>query len=72
MKSLGLFALLLLVLVAVAAWVLGLMFASPAEHRAIWTSAVIAVAVQLVAFAALRLASRDQLFAGNAERIYGC
>lgn len=62
MRGVALFALLLVALVAAAGWILGLMFASPAEHRAIWTSAAVAVAVQLVAFVALRLASRDQLF----------
>ena len=63
MKSVALFALILIALVAGAGWIIGLKFASPAEHRAIWTSAVVAVAVQLVAFAALRLASREQMFA---------
>ncbi|HKG93645.1 MAG TPA: hypothetical protein VKA84_17190 [Gemmatimonadaceae bacterium] len=63
MRNLALFSLVLVALVAAAGWVLGLKFASPAEHRAIWTSAAVAVAVQLVAFAALRLASREQLFA---------
>ena len=63
MKHVVLFLLVLLALVAGAGWVLGLKFASPAEHRAIWTSAVIAVAVQLVAFVVLRLVSREQIFA---------
>ena len=61
MKRLSLFFLVLLALLAATGWVLGLKFASPAEHRAIWTSAVVAATVQLVAFAALQMVQRDQI-----------
>jgi hypothetical protein len=44
--------------------VLGLVFTTPAERRAIWVSAGVAAVVQLFAFAVVRLAARDNVIAG--------
>lgn len=64
MKAVGVFLAVSVALVALLGWVLGYFFPSPLEHRAIWTSAVVAVAVQLLAFTIMRLVPREQMMAG--------
>jgi hypothetical protein len=64
MKSSLLFAGISLALTLVAAIVLGVAFDAPAEQRAVWTSAGVAYAVQLLAFAIARLLRRDNVMVG--------
>lgn len=64
MKAVGAFLAVSLALVIAGGWILGYFFPSPAEHRAIRISAAIAVAVQLVTFAIMRIVPRDQMMAG--------
>ena len=64
MKATGLFALVSLVLIAGAAWLLGLMFASPEERHAIWVSAGVAYVVQLIAFSVARISVATNVMAG--------
>ena len=64
MKGLALFAGASLVIIAAGAWVLGLIFAQPGEHRAIATSAGVAWVVQLVGFAIARAVATTSVIAG--------
>ncbi len=64
MKSSLLFAAVSLGLTLAAALVLGVAFDAPAERRAIWVSAGVAYAVQLLAFAIARLVLRDNVMLG--------
>ena len=64
MKSSLLFAAISLALTAGAALVLGVAFDGPAEHRAVWLSAGVAYAVQLMAFALARFLRRDNVMLG--------
>lgn len=60
MKATLLFGLVAIAIVGVLAWVLGLVFTAPGDHRAIAISAVVALVVQLLAFALVRrMATRD-------------
>ena len=61
MKHSLLFAAISLGLTAGAALVLGVAFDGPAEQRAVWLSAAIAYAVQLLAFALARFLRRDNV-----------
>jgi hypothetical protein len=60
----ALFALLSLALVAGAYWVLGLIYAAPAERRALAVSAGVAYVVQLFAFAVARMMAASNVIAG--------
>ena len=64
MKSLGLFAVASLVLIGLAAGVMIFFYKSPDAARAVWTSAAIAFAVQVVAFAIVKLAAKENVMAG--------
>ena len=64
MKSSLLFAAISLALTAGAALVLGVAFDGPSEHRAVWLSAGVAYAVQLLAYALARLLRRDNVMVG--------
>lgn len=64
MKSSLVFAAVSLALTAAVALVLGVAFDDPGEHRAVWTSAAVAYAVQLLAFAIARLLRRDNVMLG--------
>lgn len=64
MRAVGAFLAVSVALVALLGWILGYFFPSPAEHRAIWISAGIAVVVQAVTFAIMRLVPREQMMAG--------
>ena len=64
MKSLALFAAASLVLIAAAAGVMVLLYQSPGAARAVWTSAAIAFAVQVIAFAIVKLSAKENVMAG--------
>ena len=64
MKHSLLFAAISLGLTVGAALVLGVAFDGPAEQRAVWLSAAIAYAVQLLAFALARFLRRDNVMLG--------
>jgi hypothetical protein len=64
MKSSLWFAAVSLGLTLIAALVLGVAFDGPAEQRAVWTSAAVAYAVQLLAFAIARFLRRDNVMVG--------
>jgi hypothetical protein len=59
-----LFAGATLPLVAIAAWVMSLVFRAPVEQRAIWISAAVAFATQLVAFSIARQSVGRNVVAG--------
>ena len=64
MKPVVLFAVLSLVLIAVVGWVMTFVFDSPTAAQAIWTSAAIAFAVQVIAGAIVKLSARTNVIAG--------
>jgi hypothetical protein len=64
MKSLALFAAASLVLIGLAAGVMIFIYQSPDAARAVWTSAVIAFAVQVIAFAIVKLSAKENVMAG--------
>jgi hypothetical protein len=59
-----LFPVIALALTVAAALVLGVAFDDPGERRAVWTSAAVAYAVQLLAFAIARFLRRDNVMLG--------
>lgn len=63
-KPIGLFAIASLALIASAAWLMTLVYESPADQRAVWTSAAVAFGVQVIAFAIVRLSARTNVMAG--------
>ena len=64
MKPVALFAALSLAVIAAAAWVMTFVFSAPDSGRAIWTSAVVAFAVQVIAFAIVKLSAKTNVMAG--------
>jgi hypothetical protein len=64
MRSVGLFAALTFVLIALAAWVMTFVYQSPDATRAVWMSAAVAFFVQLIAFAVVKLSMRTNVIAG--------
>jgi hypothetical protein len=64
MKRIALYAGVAGALIAISAFGLSLAFDGPADGRAILVSAVLAFVVQLAAFGAIGLASRDNVMAG--------
>ena len=64
MKYWALFAAASLVIIAACAWLLGLIFAGPGEHRAVVTSGAVAWAVQIVGFAVARRLAAGNVMAG--------
>jgi hypothetical protein len=64
MKPVALFAALSLVLIALAAWLMTLLFQSAGDARAIWTSAIVAFSVQVIAFAIVKLSAKTNVMAG--------
>ena len=64
MKPVALFAVLSLALIALAAWVMTFVFDSPFDAKAIWTSAIVAFAVQLIAGAIVKLSAKTNVIAG--------
>ena len=63
-RAMAIYAAISLALIAGGAWLLGQAFSSPAERRAVWTSAAIAWVVQLATFALARRTSLTNPFAG--------
>ena len=64
MKPVVLFSVLSLALIALVGWVMTLVFDSPTAAQAIWTSAVIAFAVQVIAGAIVKLSAKTNVIAG--------
>ncbi len=64
MKKFAIFALVSLALIAVAAWLLTLVFPTPADRRAIEVSAVVAYVVQLSSFTIARAFAATNVIAG--------
>jgi hypothetical protein len=64
MKSMLRFALASVSLVVLAGLALSWLYQGDAERRAIWVSAVVALVVQLFAFAVVRLVPREHVVAG--------
>ena len=64
MKPVVLFAALSLALIAVAGWVMTVAYDSPGADRAVWTSAAVAFAVQVLAFAIVKLSAKTNVIAG--------
>lgn len=64
MKAVGLFAAATLVVIAVTGGLFTLAYESPAATRAVWVSAGVAFAVQLVAFAIVKRWARTNVMAG--------
>ena len=64
MRATALFAAVSVAITALAGWLLALVYRTPAERRAIWVSAGVAVVVQLFAFAIARLVARTNVMAG--------
>ena len=63
-KPIGLFAIFSLALIALAAWVMTLVYESPDAARAVWTSAAVAFSVQVIAFAIVKLSAKTNVMAG--------
>lgn len=63
-RPIGLFAILSLALIALAAWVMTLVYQSPDAARAVWTSAAVAFSVQVIAFAIVKLSAKTNVMAG--------
>lgn len=63
MRALGIFAALALVAIALTGGVLALVFRGPGSGRAILVSAALALGVQLVAYAIVRLAGPSKVMA---------
>jgi hypothetical protein len=64
MKATVQFAAVTLPLIAAAAWVMGLVYRSAGEQRAIWISAAVAFVTQLLAFAVARRSVGRNVVAG--------
>ena len=64
MKPVALFSAASLTVIALGAWVMTMFFRSPGDARAVWTSAVIAFAVQVIAFAIVKLSAKTNVMAG--------
>jgi len=63
-KAVALFAAITLALIAGVAWIMTLVYQSPAASRAVWTSAAVAFAVQVLAFVIVKLSARTNVIAG--------
>ena len=63
-KPIGLFAGFSLAVIALAGWAMTLVWSSPLETRAIWTSAAVAFSVQVIAFAIVKLSAKTNVMAG--------
>ncbi len=72
MRGAVLYAVIVLVAVSGLGWFAGLFFTGPAAHRAILTSAVLAVVVQLVGFAIAWRMRRSNALAGWAAGALLC
>src|SRR4030095_6865508 len=64
MKPVVLFASLTLAVIAVSGFAIAAAYGSPDASRAIWTSAAVAFAVQVMAFAIVKLSAKTNVMAG--------
>ena len=64
MKPVASFAALSLAVIGLAGWVMTFVFSTPDAARAIWTSAAVAFAVQVIAFAIVKLSAKTNVMAG--------
>ena len=64
MKATALYAAATLAVVALGGWLFGLHYGSPAERRAVWTSAAVALVLQVAAFAIARVVGKKNVIAG--------
>lgn len=64
MKATVLYAAATLAVVALGGWLFGLHYVSPLERRAVWTSAAIALVLQVGAFAIARAMGKKNVIAG--------
>ena len=64
MKAVALFGAASLGVIDITGLVFSLVYRSPADTRAVWTSAAVAFGVQLLAFAIVKLSARTNVMAG--------
>ena len=64
MKPVLLFAAITLALIGCVAWIMTLLYQSPGASRAVWTSAAVAFAVQVLAFTIVKLSAKTNVIAG--------
>ena len=64
MKPVALFAGLCLVVIGLTAFLIAMAYGSPDASRAVWTSAAVAFAVQVMAFAIVKLSAKTNVMAG--------
>ena len=64
MKPVALFAGLTLAVIALTAFAIAAAYGSPEASRAVWTSAAVAFAVQVMAFAIIKLSAKTNVMAG--------
>ena len=64
MKGISVFAVVSAAIIAVVAWLLGLVFSAPADLHAVRVSAAVAYVVQLFTFAIARYAARNNVVVG--------
>ena len=64
MRATAFYAAATLAVVVLGGWLLGLHYGSPAERRAVWTSAAIALVLQVAAFAFARATAKKNVLAG--------
>jgi hypothetical protein len=63
-KGISVFAVVSAAIIAVVAWLLGLVFSAPADLHAVRVSAAVAYVVQLFTFAIARYAARNNVVVG--------
>ena len=64
MRPVALFAGLTLAVIALAGFAIAAAYGSPDASRAVWTSAAVAFAVQVMAFAVIKLSAKTNVMAG--------
>ena len=67
MKPVALFAGLTLAVIALTGFAIAAAYGSPDASRAIWTSAAVAFAVQVMSFAIVKLSAKTNVMAGWAS-----
>jgi hypothetical protein len=63
-KATALYAAATLAVVALGGWLFGLHYGAPADRRGVWTSAAVALVLQVAAFAIARTVGRKNVIAG--------
>ena len=64
MKPVALFAALSLAVIGITAFLITMAYGTPEASRAVWTSAAVAFAVQVLAFAIVKLSAKNNVMAG--------